>query len=99
VTDVETVLGDDELTRRIDPGQRTRHLVKCVNDDGACLDPRLEQAPLQDVEPPRGIGRRVIGRSFAEMTAFGRQDRGRHLFQQLVSYVFRHHGFHTVEKR
>ena len=50
-------------------------------------DAGLEQPSLENIEPPRGIGCGIIGRPLAEMTAFGRQDRGRHVLHRLRASI------------
>ena len=64
----------------IDPPKRARHPAKRMDADRAAAKMRLEQFALADVEPPGGIGGQILARPFAEMTLFGGQNRGRHLF-------------------
>jgi hypothetical protein len=47
-----------------------------MDDDGAGVQAGFEQAPLQDVEPPGGVARRVIVRAFAKMAALRAQEGG-----------------------
>jgi hypothetical protein len=69
-----------------------------MDRDEPGLDLCLEQAAFKNVEPPRGIGRRVINRAFAEVTALGGEYCDRHHFDRHV-FSFSVHGCHTVMKR
>jgi hypothetical protein len=42
-----------------------------MKGDGASCKVGLKQPPLQDVEPPGGVARRVVSWAFTEMAAFG----------------------------
>ena len=65
--DVEAVLCDDQLPFRIDARQRARHPAQPMDADLPAPEVSLEQPSLKDIEPPGGVGRRVIGRSLAQM--------------------------------
>jgi antitoxin component of MazEF toxin-antitoxin module len=78
-SDVEAVLGDDQLTAGIDPRQRTRHLAELMDANLAVREARLEQAACENVEPPRRVGRAVVGRPLAEVAALLAQYRCRHM--------------------
>ncbi|MGY4318812.1 hypothetical protein ACVWW1_008139 [Bradyrhizobium sp. JR3.5] len=97
--DVKPILSEDQLPLAVDPRQCARHLRQFVNDGAAACKTMLEQATLADVEPPCGVGRRVIGRALAEMTALGRQHGCRHLFDQRLCGAVGHGVTHMVENR
>ena len=96
MANIEAVVGDDELPRRIDPRQRARHHAERMNFHAAAGDVGFEQASFDDVEPPGGAGPDIIGRPLAEMAALGREHRRRNLLRCARSGVI---ADHTVEKR
>lgn len=87
--DVTTIFRDDQLAFGIDPSKRARHPAKRMDTDCATAEMRLEQASLANIKPPRGIGGDIVGRTFTEVTVFGGENRGRHLF---------HHGVLTAKR-
>jgi hypothetical protein len=75
-TEIQAVLGRDELALRVHDCKRAGHCGKIVNPNLTTSQPRLEKAAFKDVEPSRRAGLRVVGRAFAKVTADGAEDSG-----------------------
>src|SRR3569832_170287 len=73
--DIEAVFSGDQLVRAVDARKRACHPAELVDTDPSAFKVSLEQARLEDIEPPCGVGRRIIGRPFAEMASLGRKNR------------------------
>ena len=80
LTNIEAIVGDEELTMRVDTGKRTAHHVERMDGDPPGVEPRLEQPAFDDVEPPGRIGSGVVGRPLAKMASLVTENGRRHLF-------------------
>ena len=80
LANIETIIGDEKLTLRVDAGKRAAHHVEGMDGRPTAAEPRLEQPSLDDVEPPGRIGQRIVGRSLAEMASLAAENGRRHLF-------------------
>ena len=86
LADIETVIGNEELTMRVDPPKRTAHDVEGMDGDLPGVEPRLEQPAFDDVEPPGRIGGGVVGRPLAKMASLAAENGRRYLFHFVTAH-------------
>ena len=88
VADIEAIFGRKQLALVIDEGNDAGHQRKRVRSDRAGCKVGLKQRALEDIEPPCGIGRRIIGAALAEMAMPIAQDAGADFFHAVSPFLF-----------
>ena len=83
VADIEAIFGRQQLALVVDEGNHAGHHGKRVRGDRAGCKVGLEQGAFEDVEPPCGVGRRIIGAALTEMAMPIAQDFGADFFHAI----------------
>src|SRR4029077_4422641 len=86
IANIEAVFGREQLVLGVNEGKHAGHHRQRVRGDGAGLKIRLKQGALDDIEPPCGIGHRVIGTALAEMAMLFAQDPGADLLHAICPF-------------
>src|SRR6266568_2350945 len=73
---IEAAFGRKQLALVVDRCKHAGHEWKRVRGDQSRREVSLEQGSLQDIEPPGGVGRRIIGAALAQNTMMRRENGG-----------------------
>ena len=85
VANIETIVRREQLAMTIDEGDHAGHDRQCVGSDQTACQIGLKQDPVEDIEPPRGIGGGIVGQKPSPSS--GNVDRKRISLQRLPQAI------------